>query len=385
MHLPSGEESSDDGRFDDDDENSNSEVGAEESNTEQSLEFPDDLSPPTCDLQESDFDGDWNRGTICGRTLTWNEGEVVALTIISGRTLQLTYVGSAYTGELQDDGRLHWDDGDIWTRRHQSSSPTAALQASDCDGEWNRGTICGRTLTWNEGEAVTLKIITARKLQLTYLGTTYTGELRDDSRLHWDDGDIWTRPHLKSTVVVPSGCLITPLRLTTTGARSAKPCCQQKPEEDVQRQVAPSPPSAPKMSEIGGGLAARVAAKSVHRRTLRDISVAIESSSPSGALVAAEAVKAQPAAVPISQKRYEGIVKYFRGAFGWVVCEELSAVYRGFDVFLHKRDCDAVPKQNDKVSFRLCLDDLGNPKGVDARLVKAPDMVSARDWFSRGR
>merc|ERR1719189_2714733 len=297
MHLPSGEESSDDGRFDDDGENSNSEMGAEESNTEQSLEFPDDLSPPTCDLQESDLDGDWNRGTICGRTLTWNEGEVVALTIISGRTLQLTY-----------------------------------------------------------------------------LGTTYTGELREDCRLHWDDGDIWTRPHLKSTAVVPSGC---------HRVCAARPSGQQELEEDVQRLGAPSSPTAPQVPGIDGELAARVAAMNEHRRIDRD--VAMESISSREALVAAKAVKAQPAAVPVSQKRYEGIVKYFRGAFGWVVCEELSAVYRGFDVFLHKRECDVVPRQSDKVRFRLCLDDLGNPKGVDARLVKAPDMVSARDWFSRGR
>merc|ERR1719189_695372 len=348
MHLPSGEESSDDGRFDDDGENSNSEMGAEESNTEQSLEFPDDLSPPTCDLQESDLDGDWNRGTICGRTLTWTEGEAVALKIITSRTLQLTYVGATYKGELHDDGRLHWDDGDVWTRRHESSSPTADLQASDCDGEWNRGTIFGRTLTWNEGEAVTLKIITARTLQLTYLGTTYTGELRDDCRLHWDDGDIWTRPHLKSTAVVSSGC---------HRVRAAQPSGQQKFEEQEQRLVAPASPTAPKVSAIGGELAARVAAKNVHRRIDRD--VATESISPRKAVVAAEAVQAQSAAVPISQKRYEGIVKYFRGAFGWVVCEEVSAMYQGFDVFLHKRDCDVVPRQSDRVSFRLCLDDQG--------------------------
>jgi len=332
------------------------------------------LSPPTSDSEASDFDGDWNRGTIRGRTLTWNEGEAVALKIISARTLQLTYVGATYKGELQDDGRLHWDDGDIWTRRHESSSPTVDLQASDCDGEWNRGTICGRTLTWNEGEAVALKIITARTLQLTYLGTTYTGELRDDCRLHWDDGDIWTRSHVKSAAVVPSGC---------HRVRAAQPSGQQKLEEDVQRLVAPSSSTAPKVSGIDGELAARVAAKNVHRRIDRD--VAIESTGSREAPVAAEAVTPQPAAVPVSQKRYEGIVKYFRGTFGWVVCEEVSAMYRGFDVFLHKDDCDARPRQFDKVSFRLGLDHKGNPKGVDARLVKEPERVSARDWFSRRR
>jgi len=246
----------------------------------------------------------------------------------------LTYVGATYRGELQDDGRLHWDDGDVWTRRNDSSSPRADLQASDCDGEWNRGKIYGRTLTWNEGEAVALKIITARTLQLTYLGTTYKGELRDDCRLHWDDGDVWTRPHVKSTAVVPSRCH----RVRASQPCAVQPSDQQKLEDDVQRLVVPSSPTAPRMSGIDGEMAARVAAKNVHRRI--DRVSATESIGSRVSLVAAKVVKAQPAAVPVSQKRYQGIVEYFRGSYGRVVCEEVSA-----KVFLHKTKCDFRPRQ----------------------------------------
>merc|ERR1712038_853330 len=116
----------------------------------------------------------------------------------------------------------------------------------------------------------------------------------------------------------------------------------------------------------------------LQRRTCTDASIV--------SLLAAKVVKAQPAAVPVSQKRYQGIVEYFRGSYGRVVCEEVSAMYRGFDyVFLHKTKCDFRPRQWDKVSFRLVLDDKGNPQGADARLVVEPERVSARDYFSRGR
>lgn len=68
--------------------------------------------------------------------------------------------------------------------------------------------------------------------------------------------------------------------------------------------------------------------------------------------------------------RYHGIVKWFRGSYGWIVCKDVAKKYRGSDVFLHKFDCDSVPKLGDPVSFRFTLDDKGNPKAVEARIVK---------------
>jgi len=76
----------------------------------------------------------------------------------------------------------------------------------------------------------------------------------------------------------------------------------------------------------------------------------------------------------VPTKRYHGVIKYWRGAFGWITCEEVAAIHPDADIFLHKRDCDQAPKRLDgcgnpqAVSFHLTLDEKGNPKAVDAKV-----------------
>jgi len=132
------------------------------------------------------FDGKWNnRGVICGDVLTWQDGPATSLTITGRTTLKVTLSSKTYQGELRGDGRLHWDDGDIWSRQ------------SCFDGLWrNRGAIDGDKLTWKDGPTELLVITSDVTLELTFEGHTYHGELREDGQLHWDDGDIWTRQEL---------------------------------------------------------------------------------------------------------------------------------------------------------------------------------------------
>merc|ERR1712216_335512 len=100
--------------------------------------------------------------------------------------------------------------------------------------------------------------------------------------------------------------------------------------------------------------------------------------------------KAQP---PQVETRYEGVVKWFRGSFGWVDCAAVSQKYEGYDVFLHRVDCDGsrAPKLGDRVSFRLTLDDNGNPKAIEAKMTERPmpapepAAIPAREWFARQR
>lgn len=73
-------------------------------------------------------------------------------------------------------------------------------------------------------------------------------------------------------------------------------------------------------------------------------------------------------ATPVEERRRRGLVKFFRGSFGWIVCEEVARMCGGCDVFLHKNDCNGVPWRSDVVSFRLALDATGNPKAVEVRL-----------------
>mmetsp|Transcript_107272 Transcript_107272/g.201918 ORF Transcript_107272/g.201918 Transcript_107272/m.201918 type:complete len:341 (+) Transcript_107272:60-1082(+) len=59
-----------------------------------------------------------------------------------------------------------------------------------------------------------------------------------------------------------------------------------------------------------------------------------------------------------------GIVKYFRGSFGWVVSSEASFHHCSNDIFVHISDCNFKPKQWDLVSFELTTDIKGDPKAV---------------------
>merc|ERR1712151_600013 len=84
---------------------------------------------------------------------------------------------------------------------------------------------------------------------------------------------------------------------------------------------------------------------------------------------------------PIGQKWYQGVVKWFRGSYGWIVCEEAATTFPGRenDIMLHRNDCDFKARQGDKVRFQLAKNGQGNPQAVKA--TSAPSIIDARDWF----
>lgn len=64
------------------------------------------------------FDGDWSNGTISGNKLTWTDGNIAEVIVDEvARTIQLAFRGSAYSGRLCVDGKIHWSDGDVWCRK----------------------------------------------------------------------------------------------------------------------------------------------------------------------------------------------------------------------------------------------------------------------------
>lgn len=88
------------------------------------------------------------------------------------------------------------------------------------------------------------------------------------------------------------------------------------------------------------------------------------------------------ASEPINKGKYTGRVSWFRGSYGWVDCAEITTQYNGLHAFLHSNDCDFKPRQGDEVEFLLALDNKGNPKAVNAKQAKAPQVINARDWFA---
>lgn len=86
--------------------------------------------------------------------------------------------------------------------------------------------------------------------------------------------------------------------------------------------------------------------------------------------------------------RLQGVVKWFRGSFGWIACPDVAKMHGVCDVFLHKLQCNGIPKLGDNVSFLLTWDDKGNPKAAEAQIVEPPKLsaeptrISARDYFT---
>jgi len=63
------------------------------------------------------FDGQWmHRGEIYGSEFTALNGTIGSLVKTGPKSLVLSYEGEVHTGELWDDGHLHWADGDVWIR-----------------------------------------------------------------------------------------------------------------------------------------------------------------------------------------------------------------------------------------------------------------------------
>jgi hypothetical protein len=452
----------------------------------------------TSKVSSVNFDGSWSgRGVIRDGMLTWHDGPTVPLVVLSSTALQVALDGRTYQGELRKDGGLHWDDGDVWTR------------SSWFEGAWsNRGVISGHTLTWTHGQEATttapLTITGYRKLQMDFEGRSHSGELREDGRLHWDDGDIWTRqqlevgctikarpghqlshlgseifragdkgtvakvhdetssgqklfdvcwqrtgqsstyfldswtrafeaesqnsgfgfslfsevrhrhrPALRFGVVVgftqsevevkfaqdilrcTSASLQQRLAVAAAAAReetppSVRPRLDPLPaavKEVATTAAAPAAPSAsaraqsrrqeaeqrkPERPRAGSNLLtvqikARVAEKA--ERKPQPPKTGSLAKTPPEALPTEGGAAAADKEAADAKERFEGVVKWSRGCMAWIECAALAWKYSGRDVFLHKNDClgNVLPKQWENVSFELTLDDQGNPKALRAR------------------
>merc|ERR1719392_138896 len=72
--------------------------------------------------------------------------------------------------------------------------------------------------------------------------------------------------------------------------------------------------------------------------------------------------------VPTNTKVYQGTIKWFRGSYGWLVCDAVAADYPDCDVMVHKKDCNFKPALGDQVCFRLALNGYGNPQAVSVKM-----------------
>merc|ERR1712151_414901 len=219
-------------------------------------------------------------------------------------------------------------------------------------------------------------------------------DLREDGKLYWDDGDVWTRQAVKADrdpALCPPWlrCRASRRRLSYQSPKlqSREASTHEAPPKVASLSAMPWQPSSQTSThceEISG----KALVRAVPEEPARSQSVA--------ATPAAEGRQAREKSVvvsmPVNETRYEGIVTWFRGSYGWLESTEVAAKYPRRYIFVHVNDCDSKPKQGDMMNFQLSLDvpaGLRNEqvKAIRARKLcappvsKAPPMINARDFF----
>jgi len=335
---------------------------ARSSNSEDYQEDPEQQGDVECA-----FDGVWSKASIYNRVLTWHEGPwdapcaAVTIDVVSATRFHMIYKGENHCAELQGDGQLHWDDGAIWIR-HQAKF----------EGKWNKAGISKNTLTWNEGEEVAICVLSDTTFRMKYVGRIYTAELREDGRLQWDDGDVWfplaseLPPWLFQRRRVGRISAATVRDKTCNRADS-----QRNPCNIAEQKPCISRPSTRFSEEKLTGDPATVVVSAHGRNTHEEGSAHYEVSTEMNILGAdSNATRSQSRArtpmtlTPIDTTVYHGVVKWFRGSYGWLVCDAIAADYPDCDVLAHKSECSFKPRQGDRVCFRLALNAQGNPHAM---------------------
>lgn len=65
---------------------------------------------------EATLDGRWTGGCISGTMLIWNDGTTASLKILAPKKFTVKAGDQTLDAELEDDGKLHWADGEIWEK-----------------------------------------------------------------------------------------------------------------------------------------------------------------------------------------------------------------------------------------------------------------------------
>lgn len=388
------------------------------------------IQTPYCKVSSGptvSFNGVWaGRGEAKGNTFLWKDGPTVPLRFFGKRVLELTLDGRRHRGVLKGDGKLHWDDGDIWSRE--------TLQ-----GVWaGRGEVKGKMLSWKDGPSTPLRLIGNREIELTLDGRRHHGMLKDDGNLHWEDGDIWTRErltsgssgfgfHLHSEVRLVRGCNGVPADELGMIVGFTLECVEVKflvkilrclpadlRESAVPAHPAPSAISA--RSTTGRGSPSDKTttrqATSAQRERIADAALARSVAVDTGAQGAPWAparkaaghqvveiarreksgevatgkfrasdtsVQARAVVAPrnaagnmsadLESPWYTGVVNWSRGSMAWLQCRALHARFPDQDIFLHRTEMrgGAMPHQWERICFRLMTGSDGKPRAVQAR------------------
>jgi len=287
-----------------------------------------------------------------------------------------------YEARLLADDELHWSDGDVWAR----TTPSYV----EFDGEWGPASIRNGTLTWSEGEDVAIVVTSRKTFRMDYVGKVYTAKLLDNGKLQWSDGDLWERQCDRSEIPcwrpAREAAKVECLEPGESVPRAQASFSRSGKEDESLEPRGSGPRLRPSCSRSCKQSFAAESSASKPQKQYADFPSAQKPSSshPGSADAQARPLRGrcQVVSEPLSEARFDGTVKYFRGSFGWVSSAYLQRHYGGRDAFLHINDCSSgfQPRQGDAVTFVLAEDQMGNPKAVRAQ---APVVTNARDWFQK--
>lgn len=371
------------------------------------------------------------------------DGPRTQLRYLSERRVELTFEACRHVGELQEDGKLHWDDGDVWSR-------------DSIDGVWTgRGEIKGDLLFWEAGPADLITRTSSTNLVMEFEGHVFQAGLRRDGKLHWDDGDIWTRVAKVSgsaslrfplhtevrfvracqglaagevgIVVGFTGDLVevkfkrvikrchpvdldVALKLDVTASSCGhivQPCTTKITASSTKNVVLQGSSHGPAKQHTDRSRAREVGCRDILARPALSVAVKPVRTVVSDT-VAKKHIPMQSSGTSVdsrgprssSTKRYTGVVSWSRGSMAWLRCAalqskfpawcaDLRAQFPDWDdvyVFLHKTQCKSgMPGQGDRVTFSLVVASDGRPQASMAEPEMEPQQISAEDWFAARR
>lgn len=317
-----------------------------------------------------------------------------------------------------------WDTIIDWAHtKHPQSLDASHSRHIDTkfQGVWGPAFIDMDSLIWNEGETVRIDIVSDTHFSMTYRDYQYASrvflaEVRGDGQLHWSDGDVWSRQRELSQCASLAPKALPPwLQKRPRRSYGEKPMALVKWEpavgdshelekdESSERQcltpevghaIRSSPLAASAVAPVGIAVALAPTQQDIHRsgqdrirsNADRHSCKATNSSHrvpPSRKLVDDDDDDDDVAGLLIkSSGPYRGIVKWFRGSYGWIDCSEVNTAHNDFDIFLHVSDCNFKPRQGHEVDFFLTFDDRGNPKAVRVTQATVVEITSGRDYFA---
>jgi len=202
-------------------------------------------------------------------------------------------------------------------------------------GQWTRAgggqvaCIKAGILTWVENEDVKIRAVGENTLEMTYLNKVFTATYEEGRNgsldtLYWSDGDRWIK----------------------------RDELAQSTHDDAVRTHAPASHDIRYQPQDQSAKQPCGDADGKQKRSCRT----------------------EPAS--LNERRYKGMIKYFKGSFGWLECRACAADFPDLDardIYVHKNDCTwdvkhRRPSQWAVVTFRLAVDDRGNPKAMQVSL-----------------